>query len=262
MYAKLNGAYTAYLGKYGTDQVAECVRDTLKQIGIDDSHSRCHEGENGFALVTLKGNDRVFLGSNKGGVAREYGYDFTEEDFAYISQFNLIYTNLNSYIEDDLKSLKETGVAIAYDFSTRWTDAYLEKVCPYVTVAILSCAHLTRQERETEMKKVQSYGVKVVLGTIGEDGSYVLYDDSFLYAPAVHADDVIDTMGAGDSYFAAFLCSLLETSQTGAVVEGTEERMKERLVEAMKRGAAFAAKMCAKEGAFGYGVPVLGRTEI
>ena len=254
VYAKLNGAYTAYLGKYGSDQVAECVRDTLKQIGIDDSHSRCHEGENGFALVTLKGNDRVFLGSNKGGVAREYGYDFTEEDFAYISQFNLIYTNLNSYIEDDLKSLKETGVAIAYDFSTRWTDAYLEKVCPYVTVTILSCAHLTRQERETEMKKVQS--------TIGEEGSYVLYDDSFLYAPAVHADDVIDTMGAGDSYFAAFLCSLLETSQTGAVVEGTEDRMKERLVEAMKKGAAFAAKMCAKEGAFGYGVPVLGRTEI
>ena len=101
VYAKLNGAYTAYLGKYGTDQVAECVRDTLKQIGIDDSHSRSHEGENGFALVTLKGNDRVFLGSNKGGVAREYGYDFTEEDFAYISQFNLIYTNLNSYIEDE-----------------------------------------------------------------------------------------------------------------------------------------------------------------
>lgn len=50
-------------------------------------------------------------------------------------------------------------------------------------MAILSCAHLTRQERETEMKKVQSYGVKVVLGTIGEDGSYVLYDDSFCMRP-------------------------------------------------------------------------------
>lgn len=262
VYAKLNGARTAYLGKYGSDQVAECVRDTLKQIGIDDSRCRRHEGENGFALVTLKGNDRVFLGSNKGGIAREYGYDFTEEDFAYIRNFDLIYTNLNSYIEDDLKSLKETGVAIAYNFSTRWTDEYLEKVCPYVTVAILSCAHLTREEREQEMRKVQSYGVQVVLGTVGEDGSYVLYKDSFLYVPAVHADDVIDTMGAGDSYFAAFLCSLLETSETGVVVEGSEERMKERLEEAMKKGAAFAAKMCAKEGAFGYGVPILGRTEI
>lgn len=56
------------------------------------------------------------------------------------------------------------------------------------------------------MRKAQSYGVKVVLGTIGEDGSYVLYNDKILYAPAVHADDVIDTMGAGDSYFSAFLC--------------------------------------------------------
>ena len=57
-----------------------------------------------------------------------------------------------------------------------------------------------------------------------------------------------------------FRTCLLYTS--GAVVEGTEDCMKERLVEAMKKGAAFAAKMCAKEGAFGYGVPVLGRTEI
>lgn len=60
----------------------------------------------------------------------------------------------------------------------------------------MSCAHLTDEEREKEMRKAQSYGVKVVLGTIGEDGSYVLYNDKILYAPAVHADDVIDTMGA------------------------------------------------------------------
>lgn len=262
VYAKINGAQTAYLGKYGSDEVAACVRDTLRQIGIDDSRCRHYEGENGFALVTLRGNDRVFLGSNKGGIAKEHDYDFTEEDFDYIRKFNLIYTNLNSYIEEDLMSLNETGVAIAYDFSTRWTDEYLKKVCPYVTVAILSCAHLTKEEREQEMRKVQSYGVKIVLGTIGEDGSYVLYGDSFLYAPAVHAEDVIDTMGAGDSYFSAFLCSLLETSETGSMVEGTEEQMKERLKEAMDKGAAFAANMCAKEGAFGYGVPILGRTEI
>ena len=56
--------------------------------------------------------------------------------------------------------------------------------------------------------------------------------------------------------------TLINARLSRIVVEGTEDRMKERLVEAMKKGAAFAAKMCAKEGAFGYGVPVLGRTEI
>lgn len=262
VYVTMNGAKAAYLGKYGNDQVAECVHDTLVKIGIDDSHCRHYQGENGFALVTLQNSDRVFLGSNKGGIAKEHSFDFTEEDFSYIKGFHLIYTNLNSYIEENLEELKAIGVPIAYDFSTRWTDEYLEKVCPYVTVAILSCAHLTPKKREEEMKKVQSLGVQVVLSTVGEDGSYVLYKDKIYFANAVHADDVIDTIGAGDSYFSAFLCSLLESSETGSIVDGDEKCMEKRLVTAMDKGAAFAAKVCAIEGAFGYGVPIAGKIEI
>ena len=262
VYAKINGAETAYLGKYGSDEVAECVQKTLKQIGVDDSRCRHFEGENGFALVTLKGNDRVFLGSNKGGIAKDREYNLTEEDFQNIKGFQLIYTNLNSYIEKDLQDLNATGVPIAYDFSTRWTDEYLAEVCPYTAVVIMSCAHLTPEEREREMRKAQAYGVKIVLGTIGEAGSYVLYGDHMLYAHAVCAENVIDTMGAGDSYFAAFLCSLLEASEGGNIIEETEEVMKKRLSKAMKKGAEFAAKVCSMEGAFGYGISIQGKTEI
>lgn len=262
VYAKMNGMDTAYLGKYGSDEVAKYVQKTLEEIGIDDSHSRHFEGENGFALVTLHNNDRVFLGSNKGGIAKEHPFDFTQEDYDYIKNFQVIYSNLNSYIEENLAELKETGVPIAYDFSTRWTDEYLEKVCPHITVAILSCAHLTAEQRESEMKKVQEFGVPIVLGTIGEEGSYVLYKNKFIYALAVQADDVIDTMGAGDSYFATFLCSLLESSKTGELLEGTEEEMTERLKAAMNKGAAFSAKVCAMEGAFGYGTRIVGKTEV
>ncbi len=262
VYATLNGTKAAFLGKYGIDEVAQCVQDTLRSIGIDDSQSRHFEGENGFALVTLNDSDRVFLGSNKGGIAKEHPFDFTEKDFEYIKGFQLIYSNLNSYIEENLPELKATGVPIAFDFSTRWTDEYLEKVCPYITVAILSCAHLTDEKREEELKKVQSFGVSVVLGTVGEDGSYVLYKDTILFANAVHADDVIDTMGAGDSYFATFLCSLLESSETGAIVEADDQKMKERFQDAMSKGASFAARVCSMEGAFGYGIPIVGKIEI
>ena len=199
-YAAANGVPSAYLGKFGSDEVAAYNQKILHELGIDISHCRHFEGENGFAMVTLKGNDRVFLGSNKGGVAKEHSFDFTQEDLEYIKGFNLIYTNLNSYIEEDLPFLHTAGVPIAYDFSTRWTDAYLEKVCPYVTVAILSCAHLSAEDRAREMQKAADHGVSIVLGTIGEDGSYVLYNGKTYYASAVHADDVIDTMGAGDRF--------------------------------------------------------------
>ena len=261
-YARMNQTEAAYLGKFGSDEVAAYNQEILARLGIDASRCRRFPGENGFALVTLRGNDRVFLGSNKGGVAKEHPFSFTPEDLDYIRGFSLIYTNLNSYIEEDLPLLKETGVPIAYDFSLRWNDEYLAKVAPYVTVAILSCAHLTPEEREREMKKAQSHGIAIVLGTIGEEGSWVLYGDRFYYAPAVHAEDVIDTMGAGDSYFAAFLCSLLRDSATGALIEGDEAERAARLQRAMNRGAAFAAQVCAMEGAFGYGTPILGRTEV
>lgn len=261
-YAGLNGTESAYLGKFGNDSVAECVKETLDKLGVDYSHSRTYRGENGYALVTLNGNDRVFLGSNKGGIAKEYPFAFSPADLEYIKEFQLIYTNLNSYIEEEIDILAGTGVPIAYDFSVRWTDDYLKKIGPYTTVAIMSCAHLSDEEREREMKKAQAAGIKVVLGTIGEDGSYVLYGDDLLYAPAVHADDVIDTMGAGDSYFAAFLCSLLGSSKEGKIVEGDKESMKARLTAAMNTGAEFAAKVCAMEGAFGYGVPITGRTDV
>ena len=65
----------------------------------------------------------------------------------------MIYSNTNSYIYDDLSLLEETGVPIAFDFSTVWDDALLEQVCPHIKVALLSCAHLTAEEREREMKK-------------------------------------------------------------------------------------------------------------
>ena len=89
VYVKMNNMESAYLGKYGDDEVAACVQDTLKEIGIDDSHCRRYEGENGFALVTLKETDRVFLGSNKGGIAKEHDFGFTKEDLEYIKGFHL-----------------------------------------------------------------------------------------------------------------------------------------------------------------------------
>ena len=261
-YARLNEVSCAYLGKFGNDEVAAYTQKVLTEMEVDTSHCRHFEGENAFALVTLKNGDRVFLGSNKGGIAKEHPYSFTEDDLDYIRGFQLLYTNLNAYIEEDLPQLKSTGVPIAYDFSLRWTDEYLARVCPYIQIALLSCAHLNARDREREMQKVAGYGVPLVIGTVGEDGSYALYGGQYYYAQATRAGTVIDTMGAGDSYFATLLCSLLKESETGALLEQPESKMVPRLQQAMKNGAAFAAKVCALEGAFGYGTPIVEKTEL
>lgn len=250
VYAGMNGVPAAYLGQFGDDMPAKLMQELLAEKGIDYSRSRQYAGEGGFALVTLQDGDRVFLGSNKGGVARLHPYAFTDEDFAYIKGFPLLYTNINCHIEADLPALSALGVPAVFDFSDRWTQEYLQKVCPYVKAACLSCAHLPQGEMESVMRDAAGFGVPLVLGTRGEEGSWTLCRGKLLHCPAAPAEKLADTMGAGDAYLAALLCGLLEDPSPAA------------LPEAMEKAAQFAAKICGLEGAFGCGVPMMGRIEL
>ena len=255
VYAAMNGAEAAYMGIYGKDDAAAHIRHVLRERGIDDSRSRQVEGENGYACVALENNDRIFVGSNGGGVAADCPFHFTPEDIAYIKGFDLLYMNSNSFIERELSELVGTGVPIVFDFSSSWDDGYLAQICPHIEMATLSCAHLSDKDRETEMQKAAALGVKIVLGTVGERGSYLLYQGEFFAQPAIAPERISDTMGAGDSYFAAFLVSLLRQRTDGGLYGGD---IRQKLQTAMRAGAEFAAKICEMEGAFGCGIPLTG----
>ena len=91
------------------------------------------------------------------------------------------------------------------------------------------------------MHLMASHGTPMVLTTVGEAGSYLLSGGQLLYAPAAPADLVVDTLGAGDAYFAALICE---------VIQGRP------LQEAMEKAAAFAADILKVEGAYGHGIPM------
>ena len=74
-YAKMLGADSSYMGVFGNDAAAAHVIRTLDELGVEHGRCRQYEGENGCARVTLTNGDRVFLGSNKGGVAKEKPLD-------------------------------------------------------------------------------------------------------------------------------------------------------------------------------------------
>ena len=84
-----------------TRQPAHVIR-TLDELGVEHGRCRQYEGENGCARVTLTNGDRVFLGSNKGGVAKEKPLDLTGEDLEYIKGFSIIHTSNNSHFDSQL----------------------------------------------------------------------------------------------------------------------------------------------------------------
>ena len=148
VYAKLLGADASYMGVFGTDEVAVHVIKTLDELGVEHGRCRQYEGENGCARVTLKDGDRIFLGSNKGGVSKEHPFELTEEDLAYISTFSLVHTSNNSYMDSQLEKIHRAGIPISYDFSGQWIDdGRVCRVAPYASYVFLSCGSVTEEGR-------------------------------------------------------------------------------------------------------------------
>ncbi|MCZ0703026.1 sugar/nucleoside kinase (ribokinase family) [Natronobacillus azotifigens] len=251
VYTKMLGNKASLITKFGNDEIATYIKSVLDSLDIEYYRSRCFEGENGFAEVELIKGDRSFIRSNKGGVSKNNGWNFSDADENYIKNFSLVHSSLNSYIEVDLSQLATLQVPISYDFSVRWNDEYIKKVCPYIDIAFLSTSHLSRTERESEMRKFANLGVKIVVGTVGELGSYSLVKDNLIYQEASLQKEAKDTMGAGDAYLTAFLHELL--SVHNGHIDFNKLSIIKDVSQAMKKGANFSAKVCQIEGAFGHG---------
>lgn len=255
VYSRMLGAEGAYIGVFGTDEVANHVMWALDEYQIDRSRCRQYEGENGCARVNLVDGDRVFLGSNKGGVLKEHPIELSAEELDYVSGFHLVHTSNNSYMDPQLPRLKRCGVPVSYDFSGQWIDEErVDRVAPHVDYAFLSCGALSYEEAKELCKKIHAKGTGLVVATRGSHGA-VIFDGTDFYDQPPKLVDAIDTLGAGDSFAAAFLLSLTERRLAD------ETRMAEDrdyFVAAVKwaaeQAAEFSSKTCMEYGAFGHGL--------
>lgn len=257
VYAAQLGAQADYMGVFGQDDVALHVQRTLDEKGIGRSHCRSWPGENGFARVTLVDGDRVFKGSNRGGVLQEHPIALEEEDMAYLASFQLIHTTNNGFTDALLPTLHRLPALISYDFSYRWNEEdRLARVCPYVDFGFLSCSNLDEKETEALCRKLNRLGCGTVVATRGSEGATV-FDGAQLYQQRPHLVKAVDTMGAGDSFATAMLISLLEAMEPEGIESwsGTLFRAA-TLPAALEQAAEFSAQTCLTHGAFGCGVPV------
>ena len=256
VYASQQGAKADFMGVFGQDAVAGHVQNTLREKGIGFSHCRSYPGENGFARVTLKDGDRVFMGSNRGGVIQEHPIFLDAADLEYVSGFQLIHTTNNGFTDGLLPALKKTPALVSYDFSSRWNEEdRLERVCPYVDFGFLSCSGLDDEQTARLCGRLHEMGCGTVTATRGSLGA-LTYDGVRFYAQPPALVDAVDTMGAGDSFASAMLVSVLQALEKLPGLWSSEMVRAAVLPNAMARAAEFAAHTCLVHGAFGCGVPV------
>lgn len=251
VFAGMQGAQTGFLGAFGSDAPAEHIQQVLKELGVDTARCRHYPGENGAARVTLQDGDRVFLGSNKGGVLRLQPLRLEEEDLSYIRSYHVVHTSNNSYLDEELEKVKGTGVLLSYDFSLQWKDeARLNRVAPLTDLAFLSCSELDDDGARALMERICRLGCGLAVATRGAQGA-LIYDGREFYTRPSDYVEPVDTMGAGDAFASAILVHLTPAWSAGGRVPDPEA-----IRTAAAAAARFSAQRCLEPGAFGHGRPI------
>lgn len=249
-YAKQCGADSAYLGLIADDREGRLVYESLEEMGVDVSESPLRKGlATERCDVVLKEGDRVFQGCSYG--EGEYKtLTLTEENVRYLAQFDLVHCGCYGCMEDEMAKLKGLSAVRTYDFSAEEeyrTDAYLEKICPYIDIALFSAEEMEPGEAERLREKVIALGTGLVVITNGTKGQ-ILWDGQREYPGVVKLVEPVDTMGAGDSFFTAFVLAL-----KAAGYDREKPVTEEMANRAFSQAAEFSAKTCLVEGAFGFG---------
>lgn len=249
-YAKQCGADSAYLGLIADDKEGRLVHDSLSELGVDVSESPLRKGLTTERCdVVLKEGDRVFQGCSYG--EGEYKtLTLTEEHIRYLEQFDLIHCGCYACMEDEMVKLKDLNAVRTYDFSAEEeyrTDEYLKKICPYIDIALFSAEEMEPEEAKTLRQKAVGLGTSLAVITNGTKGQ-TLWDGKREYPGVVKLVEPVDTMGAGDSFFTAFVLAL-----KAAGYDREKPVTEEMANRAFSQAAEFSAKTCLVEGAFGFG---------
>lgn len=251
IFASMAGAGAGFLGVFRDDLAGSHNHAVAREMGIDMSRSRVAHGVTMLPKVDIVDGDRVFL-EFEFSDAMEIPILLTQKDFDYIRSFDVVHTSIFSSVEQHFESLADTGVPLSLDFSDEFNPFLLEWTCPHLTFAELSCAHLSEDETLEIIAQVHAFGTPYVIATHGGDGAFFSdgRDVSFHRAVLVEAKD---TMAAGDSFIASFLCAY-RGWQLLAGSGPTDAERRRAAESALADASEFAAKVCLMDGSFGHGL--------
>lgn len=240
---KLN-ADVKMLGALGNDDNGKILLNSLKSAHVDTSFIKISEnGSTGCAFIEVddKGENSIVIipGANK-----EVDIDLINENIDLINWADIIVMQLEIPFETVLytaKLAKDKKKMVVLDPAPAIKDInedifkYVDIIKPNETeLQILTNIDTNKEENIIKAGKVLlEKGVKAVITTLGENGSYLITNDNCKHFPTIKVD-TIDTTAAGDSF-------------TGALVKALA--LNKNIEEAIKYAHVISAIVVTKSGA-------------
>lgn len=227
------GADASYLGCVSTDFFGNIIKGALIAENVELSRTRFVDEPNSWSRIRHVDGDRSFDGSYEN---EKIDYDLKEEDFKYLSAFDIVHTSVYSFLEDELNKIAGAAKLLSFDFSDSNDEKYIRQISSQIDVAFLSDPISNDDACQLRASKIASHGPSLVVITRGKKG-VLAYDGKQFYRQEIIETDVIDTLGAGDGFIAAFLVHWLA---------GIE------VPSALHHGVSYASEVCTYKGGFGH----------
>ncbi|MGJ7911026.1 fructoselysine 6-kinase [Neobacillus sp. LXY-1] len=205
VYLKELGAETAYIGWVGTDPYGDVMIHALQEKGVDVSHLTKKEGKTAVTYVELVDNDRKF-GDYEEGVMADFS--LTNEELHFIGNHQLVHAGIWGHVEEYFPTFREMGLTTSFDFSDQLDHSLVQTLPSLVDYSFFSYTKDDDYIRQF-LKDVKSRGTNIAVATLGENGS-LAYDGEQFYQFGVQEANVVDTMGAGDSFISGFIYARLQ----------------------------------------------------
>ncbi len=231
------GAEAALISGVGGDEYGKKALEAIKSFGVETKFIGCSNLETGKCIVT------VVDGNPSYNVLRPAAYDTVQVDIEAVKEFGADVFAFGTLIQREEASGKAVRKILdECDFNEVFCDINLREGC-YDSESCALCLenatilklsneeepmlaefgfYESDEDEKTLLKNItENYkNIRLVLFTKGENGSviYDATDGSFVDIPAVEAE-VVSTVGAGDSYSAAFLCEYLKNGNVAKAGE-------------------------------------------
>ncbi len=259
LYTKQCGADSAYLGVFADDTEGRLIRGALIESGVDVSACPVLSeiGTECCDVVLVEG-DRTFVGSSIAGRKEHRPLTLGDRELSYLRNFEVIHCGCYAYMENEMPKIKDFSCIRTFDFSSEpeyRTDEYFAKICPSVDMALFSGEDMDESEMQALSDRVRAFGTSYVLITKGTKGQ-ILFGGQNEYKGRVKQICPVDTMGAGDAFFSAFVTELVRRGWRRELA-----LKKEMIEQAFSYAADFSSANCLVEGSFGFAKAYSAETE-
>ena len=257
------GRRCAFLGKVGADGFGDRLAAALEQAGIDlRGLRRDAEVHTTLAIVhTLPGGDRDFSFYRKPGADMMLRPD--ELDRAVLESCRVFHFGslsltdepCRSATQEALAAARRHGALISFDPNLRpplWPDLAAARAqiewglaqCDILKIADNELEFVTGESdlhRGADLLRARFPNLRLMNVTLGAQGSRAYCGGAYAAVPGFSSDSVIDTTGAGDTFCACVLHSVLE--------HGPDDLTEDDLREMLRFANAAACLVTTKRGA-------------